>query len=173
VTSRPTVSQWQELCGELGETARRLLADGPELMRRSRHPARDGYPTSSLSGGARTSDVSDPTGTLAAARADGGATDPVNRSVEDMLRFTRAAVDALRRADAARAGAFPPAEQRDEVAARCVVHAAYGLDEPARSGERCRWCNDWRKAHGFTDPPERAIRTLEDQRVERDLRSAA
>jgi len=173
VSSRPTAAQWHELCDELVATAKRLFVDGPELMRRSREVARDGYPTSSLSGGGRSSDVSDPTYRLAADLVDGGGPkDPVNRAVEEMLRLTRVALAALRAADGARAGAFPPVE-RSELSASCVVHAAYGLDQPARSGERCRWCNDWRKTHDFTDPPESAIRTLEDQRIEREMRSAA
>lgn len=169
---RPTPAQWHELCDELVTTAKRLLADGPDLMRRGREAVRDGYPTSSLSGGARPGH-GDPVGDLAVALADEDtATDAVGQAVADMLRFTQAAVFALRNADGARALALPPTPAPPEDAL-CVVHARYGLEASARASERCRWCNDYRKANGFKDPPETTIRALEDRRIERQLRSAA
>jgi hypothetical protein len=92
-----------------------------------------------------------------------------------MLTSTWSALGELREADAARAKASPPppAPAGEPAVKGCVVHARYGLHQPARARGRCRWCGDWASSHDFADPPESAIRALEDERIRRELDSAA
>lgn len=187
---RPTALQWRELCSELADTARRLQEEGPELMRRAQIAVRDGYPTSSLGGGGGPSSIldddgtpmpplNDPVGELAIARVRRGEGDPVRQAVTDMVSLAQLALVALRRADGARSRALPPLEAPEEPkVAGCVVHLRYGLFAPQRARERCRWCNDWTKAHELlgiagVDPPESAVRAVEDARIAREQRKAA
>jgi hypothetical protein len=182
---RPTVEQWDGLCDELVVTARRLQAEGPGLLRRAKEPIRDGFPTSSLGRGRPSSVIddegipmpplNDPVGELAVDLAVGRVHDPTARTVDEMVSQTVEALRLLRGADGARARCLPPEEPPPGPAAPagCVVHARYGLVAPVRAAGRCRWCGDYRKSHGFADPPESAVRALEDGRVAREQRWAA
>lgn len=175
----PTAQAWADMCAELASTARRLAAEGPVLLRRSKGSAGEGFPTSSMGAGGGSSSAADPVGELVVARLldPAAAIDPLSAGVAAMVTATWEAVLTLRQADEARAKASrpPPAANSGpaEVAA-CVVHARYGLQADARSRGRCRWCADWALAHDFADPPESAIRALEDTRIRRHLfRTAA
>ena len=169
----PTPAQWADMCGELVTTARRLAAEGPELIRRAKGPAGSGYPTSSMGPGGRGSGMGDPVGDLVARTLDRrqgdrrAPSDPLAAGVGRMFTATWDALVELRKADGARAKASrPPAAIVHQLGeAGCVVHALYGLHAQARARGRCRWCGDWARDHDFADPPESAIRALEDLRV--------
>lgn len=165
-----SASQWAGMCAELASTARRLAAEGPVLIRRAKEPSGPGYPTSSLSGGGGRSSASDPVGDLVARIVDrkgDAVSDPLAAAVALMVAATWEAVTALRQADAARADAArpPPGPPGNAGVASCVVHARFGLQAPARARGRCRWCGTWAAEHDFADPPESAIRALEDLRI--------
>ena len=165
-----SAAQWADMCAELGSTARRLAADGPLLLRRAKEPSAAGYPTASMGGGGGHSSTADPVGDLVARivdrNGDTGDADPLASAVSLMVATTWEAVTILRQADAARAAAArpPPGPPGDAGVACCVVHARYGLHAPVRARGRCRWCGDWAAQHDFADPPESAIRALEDHR---------
>jgi hypothetical protein len=128
-----------------------------------------------MSGGGRSTSVGDPVGQLVVRMLERQETDPVAAGVTQMLSATSKAVDALRLADAARVKASlpPPAPTVEPGVPGCVVHALYGLHEPVRARGRCRWCGDWAHSHEFADPPESAIRALEEERIRRELDAAA
>ena len=58
---RDTLHRLQAECDDVIEAMTRLRADLPELMRRSEHEARDGYPASSIGGGSGSTAINRPT----------------------------------------------------------------------------------------------------------------
>lgn len=147
-----------------------------ELMRRSRHGTRDGFPTSSglrQSGGPATvldeedkpmPPLSDPVGELVVSEP---MADPVRRSASVVVRNLKGAVGQLNGAVSALAQALPP-PAFDEPA--CVVHARV-LDGQGRptfvtveeGRTRCGWCHDWWLANG-EDPPPAVVRAHDEGR---------
>lgn len=151
-----------------------------ELMRRSRHGTRDGFPTSSglrQAGGPATvlddegkpmPPRSDPVGELVITEPW---TDPVRRSAGVVVRNLKVAVGQLNGAVSALAQAIPPREIDFDPG--CVVHARVSDTDPVtgkvrhrwmpveEGRTRCSWCHDFRLAHG-EDPPPSLVRAHDD-----------
>ncbi|MHB8671193.1 MAG: hypothetical protein ACYDAD_11675 [Acidimicrobiales bacterium] len=137
----PTEAQWQGACDEAIAAWTRARAHGPELFRRARHPAQDGYPSQSM-GGAMGHGVSDPVGTLAVADP---MRDEVGKAVSEFLALASESRGAMR--EMMSRLEFVMAIRADEPGRKNTVPACLGCEGPAvprpRRGmcERCyhRW----------------------------------
>lgn len=132
------------------------------LLARSRQPSRDGYASSSRGGGSGPSSVkddenmpmpplADPVGELVVAAPTA---DPIRQAANTVLRKLTHAVDDLRKATGALAGASPSTRPAGEPG--CSSHERIGIWEPVEKGGRCWWCYDWQAVHG-EDPDVRIL----------------
>lgn len=157
--------------------AGRLLADlrtmGPELITRAAIPVDDGFPSGGGgSEGRGSSDLRDLSDVVVRREwleehpeID---TDPVRTHTSEMLVHVGHAIEALRRADAARAAALRvPASELGETreVPGCVNCDRFDVQSPVHkrvdglpSGGRCRACYEYRRRHDGRDAPEAIVR---------------
>lgn len=149
-----------------GKNRDRLPMTAGGLLRVSRLPERDGYPTSSLGDGTGPSSVlddegkpmppvNDPVGELVM-------TPPKNlarMAARAVVRSVEAAVEELQRAVGVLLDATPAAPKNVEPG--CKSCERVGVWMPVFRGERDKWCYDWQAAHK-ADPPIEVLRAHHD-----------
>lgn len=156
--------------------AGRLLADlrtmGPELISRAAIPVDDGFPSGGGGEGRSSSDHRDLSDVVVRREFldehPGIDPDPVRTHTSEMLVHVAAALEQLRRADAARAAALRvPASELGETreVPGCVNCDRFDVQSPVHrrvdglpSGGRCRACYEYRRRHDGRDAPEAIVR---------------
>lgn len=144
----------------------RLPLTAAGLLRVSRLPERDGYPTSSLGDGGGPASIVDENGDPMPPLND-----PVGELVinppKNLARMTaravvgavEAAVSELQRAVGHLLDATPPAPSNADPG--CKSCATIGIWSPMHKAERCTWCYAWQREHR-ADPPEVILRAHHD-----------
>lgn len=173
--------RWEQDCDEVVHLAKRLRAEGPELLYRGAIPESDGHATSSgLDGPRGKGAVTDRVGHLVAVDVDRRSDeekerleaaaeqrpakvddlDPVATAVADMRSMLGDAREILRKADGARARAtiIPVAERPPETGEEpgCLNCERFEVFSPVHKAGRCRACYEYRRRND-RDCPENLV----------------
>lgn len=157
---------WMERGRPESKTYPKPLIAASELLARARREARDGYPTSTMSGPGGPATVLDDEGVPMAPLNDpvgehvvnDQGNDPVRHHALELARILRGTVNSLRVAVDHLGKATPHSRPADDAAPDCCVsHQRFGMWEPVDKDGRCRWCYEWRRVHQ-ADPPEPILR---------------